>query len=140
MLPGAEFATRINLAAAGVHRPLRKGISGAQLEGCDSIVVCTGYEDDIDAWHTITYTGEGGRSHATRQQACDQSLSSGNRALIHSCEHALPIRVSRGPMPGSPYAPEQGYRYDGLYRIARWWTEIGRSGYLIYRFELKKLL
>ena len=139
VLPGAEFATRIELAAAGVHRPLRRGISGGQDEGCDSIVVCAGYEDDIDAWDTITYTGEGGRSHATRRQACDQTLSPGNRALILSHERQLPIRVSRGPMPGSVYAPERGYRYDGLYHIRRWWTERGRSGYVIYRFQLGRL-
>ena len=136
---GMEFATRLDLAAAGVHRPLRKGISGSQTEGCDSIVVCAGYEDDEDHWTHILYTGEGGRSHATLRQACDQAMTRGNKALALSCERELPVRVSRGPLPGSPYAPERGYRYEGLYRVARWWTERGRSGYLIYRFRLERL-
>ena len=136
--PGMEFATRLELAAAGVHRPLRKGICGSQTEGCDSVVVCAGYEDDVDEWDVITYTGEGGRSHATLKQAVDQTLTRGNRALVLSFERKLPIRVSRGPLPGSPYAPERGYRYDGLYYVTAWWTETGRSGHLIYRFRLER--
>ena len=137
--PGMTFDCRADLAAAGVHRPLRRGISGSQAEGCDSIVVCTGYEDDVDEWDVITYTGEGGRDHSTRKQVLDQELTRGNQALVLSYERDLPIRVSRGPMPGSSYAPERGYRYDGLYRVARWWTETGRSGHLIYRFRLERL-
>ncbi len=139
VLPGMTYGNRVDLAAAGVHRPLRRGICGSQQEGCESIVVCTGYEDDVDEWDTITYTGEGGRRAGVNKQVVDQDLTRGNQALVLSYERQLPIRVSRGPLPGSPYAPESGYRYDGLYRVADWWTETGRSGYLIYRFLLCKV-
>ena len=136
--PGMEFDSRASLAAAGVHRPLRRGISGSQQEGCDSIVVCNGYEDDEDHWDHIIYTGEGGRDHDSKRQVLDQELTRGNLALVLSHDKQLPVRVSRGPMLGSPYAPETGYRYDGLYRITKWWTEEGRSGHLIYRFRLER--
>ncbi|RYG64451.1 hypothetical protein EON80_19215, partial [bacterium] len=31
------------------------------------------------------------------------------------------------------------YRYAGLYRIARYWAEPGRSGPLVWRFRLEEL-
>ena len=45
---GTVFASRKELSRAGVHRPTQAGISGAQDEGADSIVLSGGYEDDTD--------------------------------------------------------------------------------------------
>jgi len=54
--PGTTYVDRRALADAGVHRPLEHGISGAQKEGADSIVVSGGYEDDEDYGSLIVYT------------------------------------------------------------------------------------
>lgn len=35
-----------------------------------------------------------------------------------SYETQIPIRVIRGPTK-SPYAPSQGYRYDGMYKVTQ---------------------
>ena len=136
--PGVEFANRIELSLAGVHRPRIAGISGSQREGCDSIVVCNGYEDDIDEWDRIVYTGAGGRDPKSGKQVSDQEMIGKNLALRLSCERKLPVRVSRGPLHGSPYAPDRGYRYDGLYYVHRYWREQGRRGFWIWRFELRR--
>ena len=32
------------------------------------------------------------------------------------------------------------YRYDGLYRVARYWEELGRDGFKIWRFRLEEFL
>jgi putative restriction endonuclease len=32
------------------------------------------------------------------------------------------------------------YRYDGLYRVARYWQESGRDGFKIWRFRIEKFL
>src|SRR6185312_15762066 len=65
---GRVFADRKNLSRAGVHRPPQAGISGAENEGADSIVLSGGYEDDRDLGDVILYTGRfakaGGRSNA----------------------------------------------------------------------------
>lgn len=139
-VPGVEvgdvFPNRIALSLAGVHPPRIAGISGSQREGCDSIVVTTGYEDDVDEYERILYTGSGGRDRQRGIQIMDQDMTRGNEALRVSCLRELPVRVTRGPYPGSPYAPPEGYRYDGLYRVARWWADVGRRGFRIYRFEL----
>ena len=36
-----------------------------------------------------------------------------------SAETKRPVRVIRGPNRHSKYAPEAGYRYDGLYRVEK---------------------
>ncbi len=33
----------------------------------------------------------------------------------------------------SKYAPEEGCRYDGIYKLVRYWTEKGRSGFYVWR-------
>ena len=136
--PGMIFDNRIALSLAGVHPPRIAGISGSQAEGCDSIVYTNGYEDDEDHWDYILYTGSGGRDRQTGLQIMDQELTRHNRALVVSHERSLPVRVSRGPKQGSPYAPEAGYRYDGLYTVTDWWEAVGKRGFRIYRFRLER--
>jgi putative restriction endonuclease len=79
---GAVFPTRRALHDAGVHRPLQGGISGAGLEGADSIILSGGYEDDIDFGDEIIYTGHGGKDPRTGNQIADQQLTVGNLALV----------------------------------------------------------
>ena len=137
--PGSVFATRRDLARAGVHPPIRVGVSGTAASGAASIIRSGAYEDDEDAGAVIVYTGQGGRDRATGRQAGDQLLRGSNLALARSCGERLPVRVIRGANPRSPYAPAAGYRYDGLYRIERSWRELGRSGFVIWRFRLVAL-
>lgn len=136
---GAVFGTRQELHAAGVHRPLQAGISGSAAEGADSIVVSGGYEDDQDDSDVIVYTGHGGRDPDTGQQVADQLLTRQNLALAVSCQQGLPIRVVRGANSASLFAPAHGYRYDGLFRVASYWRELGRSRHVIWRFRLEKI-
>jgi putative restriction endonuclease len=48
--------------------------------------------------------------------------------------------VIRGSDPGNPFAPQEGYRYDGLFRVEEYWRETGRSGFTVWRFRLRKLI
>jgi putative restriction endonuclease len=119
-----------------VHRPRQAGISGSGREGADSIVVSGGYEDDQDYGNLIIYTGHGGNDPATGRQVADQTFSVGNRALAVSCDEGLPVRFIRGAGGDPKFSPPTGYRYDGLYSVQRYWHETGRSGFLVYRYEL----
>jgi putative restriction endonuclease len=112
------------------------GISGTADEGADSIVVSGGYEDDIDLGKEIVYTGHGGRDPKTGQQVADQQFTHGNSALAHNKVAGLPVRVIRGAQLDSPYAPQNGYRYDGLYRVDEFWEEVGKAGFKVWRFRL----
>jgi putative restriction endonuclease len=129
---GSAFANRQALHHAGVHRPLMSGISGAEEEGADSIVVSGGYEDDEDYGHYIVYTGQGGNDPATRQQVADQTLTRGNLALARSSVEGLPVRVIRGAGGDPMHSPPQGFRYDGLFSVQSYWQDVGKSGFVVY--------
>jgi putative restriction endonuclease len=57
---GATYQSRETVATARLHKPTMAGISGAERERADSIVVSGGYEDDEDYVNVIVYTGAGG--------------------------------------------------------------------------------
>ena len=133
------YESRGALSRAGVHRPLRAGISGSAAEGADSIVLSGGYEDDRDDGDVVVYTGQGGRDPRSGRQRSHQMLLRGSLALSRSRLLALPVRVVRGSALRSAYAPVRGYRYDGLYRVSGEWKERGRAGFLVWRFRLEKM-
>jgi len=135
VLVGQIFASRRLLHDAGIHRGLQQGIGA----GGESIVLSGGYVDDIDDGDTIIYTGEGGRDQNTGRQISDQTLTRGNLALMKNYQEGNPIRVCRGPMPESPYAPLAGYRYDGLYRIESCFSDTGTDGFKVWRYRLVRI-
>ena len=112
---GYEFVSRLELSAAGVHRPTRAGISARRGLGADSIVLSGGYEDDLDHGSVILYTGQGGRSSASGQQVTDQTLTGANQELARNQASGQPVRVIRRV---TPPGGQIFYRYDGLYRVA----------------------
>ena len=133
---GTEFADRRALYDAGVHRALQAGIVGKAVEGAESIVLSGGYPDDEDFGDYVIYTGFGGRDPNTGQQIADQHFEKQNQALVTSHLRGLPVRVIRGGR-HREFAPKAGYRYDGLYRVDRYWREAGRDGFQICRFRLE---
>jgi putative restriction endonuclease len=135
---GSIFDSRLALSWAGVHRPTQAGISGTSLEGADSIVISGGYEDDVDNGVEIIYTGHGGNDPETGKQIGDQHLDRGNRALAVSKEQGLPVRVIRRTKKASASSSPE-YSYDGLYKVINYWSEKGKSGYIVYRFHLVKV-
>jgi SAD/SRA domain/Resolvase, N terminal domain len=48
-------------------------------------------------------------------------------------------RVHRGKAHAADIPDGYRYRYDGLYRVARYWEERGRDGFKIWRFRIEKL-
>lgn len=136
---GSHFADRQELSKAGVHRPTQAGIAGSKYVGADSIVLSGGYEDDRDFGDEILYTGQGGRDPSTGAQVHDQELNRGNLALAKSAMKGLPVRVIRGHSAVSKFAPDEGYRYDGLYRVTGYWRECGTSGYYVWRYRLVRI-
>jgi putative restriction endonuclease len=132
---GANFTDRQALNDAGVHRGNQAGIGG----GGEAVVLSGGYVDDVDSGDVIIYTGQGGRDPESGRQVRDQELTRGNRALADNHREGNPIRVSRGAVHNSPFAPNSGYQYGGLYRIESFWSETGGDGYLIWRFRLVKI-
>lgn len=156
---GSMWKFRVQVSEAGVHRPHVAGIHGRSNDGAYSLVLAGGYEDDVDDGNEFTYTGSGGRdlsgNKRTAEQSCDQTLTHMNRALALNCnvsfndkvgadakhwKEGKPVRVVRNAKgrKHSKYCPEEGNRYDGIYKVVKYWPEKGKSGFLVWRYLLRR--
>lgn len=156
---GSMWKYRLQVSEVGIHRPHVAGIHGRAEVGAFSIVLSGGYEDDKDNGEEFYYTGSGGRdlsgNKRTAEQSCDQKLTKMNLALARCCAADLdtkkgaeatdwkkgqPIRVVRNCKLAkhSKYAPKEGNRYDGIYKLVKYWPEKGQSGFLVWRYMLRR--
>lgn len=136
---GDLFPTRVALMQAGVHRVTQAGIDADRSKGAASIVLSGGYTDDIDFGDIILYTGHGGQNDK-KKQIKDQSWEDiGNRGLLISEMHGLPVRVTRGANHNNEFSPKQGYQYSGLYQVTKHFQVIGQDKFLVCRFQLEKI-
>ena len=146
---GTTWDYRIECAASGIHRYTVAGIHGSETEGCYSVALSGGYEDDVDAGTHFTYTGEGGRdlkgtpanrkNLRTAPQSKPQTLTRGNLALKISCDTGKPVRVIRGYKLDSPFAPATGYRYDVLYQVKSFSFVPGMAGKGVYKYAFVRM-
>jgi len=153
---GKTWRSREDCSRDAVHGPLRAGIHGTAEDGAYSIVMSGGYEDDDDNGDVFIYSGQGGRDYSTDKlsktrgkgkhwaapQSTDQDWTRGNRALQVSSQTKKPVRVVRGRLSNgttSRYAPPEGYRYDGLYKVTKAWQETGKKGHMMCKFRLERL-
>lgn len=142
--PGTAYESRGEVKAAKLHKENEAGISwGRDDDGeraADAIVLNKGYEDDVDNWQEVIYTGAGGKTRDSTKQTSDQTWDNkGNSSLRRSRLKGNVVRVIRGSAGEPAYSPVSGYRYDGLYRVVEDWSETGRSGFMICRFALHRL-
>ncbi|XP_034266255.1 E3 ubiquitin-protein ligase UHRF2 isoform X2 [Pantherophis guttatus] len=156
---GATWKFRVQVSEAGVHRPHVGGIHGRSNDGAYSLVLAGGFEDEVDRGDEFTYTGSGGRDLSGNKRigehSFDQTLTHMNRALALNCDAPLddkngaesknwragkPVRVVRSSKGRriSKYAPEEGNRYDGIYKVVKYWPEIGKCGFLVWRYLLRR--
>lgn len=136
---GQVFKSRLDLLESGLHRNTQRGIDGNGNEGSAAIILSGGYEDDQDFGDEIIYTGEGGNDRTTGRQINHQTWESpGNKGLLLSKREKLPVRVIRGFTHKSPFSPEIGYSYAGLFKVVDTWEQLGKSGFKVCRFKLIK--
>ncbi|XP_065406615.1 E3 ubiquitin-protein ligase UHRF2 isoform X2 [Chrysemys picta bellii] len=141
---GTTWKFRVQVSEAGVHRPHVGGIHGRSNDGAYSLVLAGGFEDEVDRGDEFTYTGSGGRDLSGNKRigehSFDQTLTHMNRALALNCDAPLddkngaesknwragkPVRVVRSSKGRriSKYAPEEGNRYDGIYKYPEGYLE-----------------
>jgi len=156
---GMNYFFRVQISEEGIHRPPVAGIAGTVKLGCPSLVLSGGYEDDVDNGDEFYYTGAGGRdlsgNKRTAEQSFDQELTKSNGALAMCCDckfddvnggeakdwkKGKAIRVVRGYKGAkhSKYAPEIGNRYDGIYKVVKYWPEKGKSGFRVWRYLIRR--
>ncbi len=132
--PGDLFASRIDLALRGQHRPRRAGVCATAAQGAESIILADQYEDDEVHDDYFWYAGHGGRDAKTGHQVTDQQLDYRNQGLARSQETGRPVRVYRR-IDSAPAAWQ--FRYEGLWRVVAQQYVTGKSGYHVYRFRLE---
>uniref|UniRef100_A0A8C5V5P9 E3 ubiquitin-protein ligase UHRF n=1 Tax=Microcebus murinus TaxID=30608 RepID=A0A8C5V5P9_MICMU len=164
LLPaGLTLPLCLPVSESGVHRPHVAGIHGRSNDGAYSLVLAGGLTRPShlfqDNGNSFTYTGSGGRdlsgNKRTAGQSCDQKLTNTNRALALNCYAPIddkkgaeakdwrsgkPVRVVRNGRgsKNSKYAPAVGNRYDGIYKVVKYWPEKGKSGFLVWRYLLRR--
>ncbi|XP_062593706.1 E3 ubiquitin-protein ligase UHRF1-like [Saccostrea cucullata] len=154
-IPGVEVGTmwkfRVQVSEAGVHRPHVAGIHGRDGEGAYSIVLSGGFDNGDEFY----YTGSGpdvagihGLSpqfwkffHISRALAkiCNAPINE-KGAEAKDWKGGKPLRVVRNckGRKHSDYAPEEGNRYDGIYKVVKYWPEKGKSGFLVWRYLMRR--
>ncbi|XP_076928030.1 histone-lysine N-methyltransferase, H3 lysine-9 specific SUVH4-like [Bidens hawaiensis] len=150
---GYQFYSRAEMVALGLHSHWLNGIDYMGLSyktmlGCYSfkgytfpiaiaIVLSGQYEDDQDNSEDIAYTGQGGNDFTGgKHQFKNQEMSRGNLALKNSMEPSIPVRVIRGHTGDNNF---KIYTYDGLYTVSEFWPAEGVSGFIVYKYRLKRL-
>ncbi|CAH8257128.1 unnamed protein product [Arabidopsis lyrata] len=141
VLVGESWEDRQECRQWGAHFPHVAGISGQSAVGAQSVALSGGYDDDEDHGEWFLYTGSGGRDlggnkRTNKIQSSDQSFAKMNEALRLSCKMGYPVRVVRSHKEKrSAYAPKEGVRYDGVYRIEKCWSNVGIQGsYKVCRY------
>jgi len=162
-IPGTEVGMtwlyRIQLSEMGIHRPPVSGIHANKDLGAMSICLNGGYEDDVDNGEEFYYTGSGGRdldgNKRTNVQSFDQKLEKMNLGLAMNCDcpvsekggvaknwrKGAPIRVVRGSKmykKHPQYLPKEGFRYDGIYKVIKYYKERGQSGFYVWKYLMRR--
>ncbi|XP_052195414.1 histone-lysine N-methyltransferase, H3 lysine-9 specific SUVH4 isoform X3 [Diospyros lotus] len=149
---GHQFSSRAEMVVVGFHSHWLNGIdfigknaskfqdfSGYTLPLAVAIVLSGQYEDDMDNCEEIVYTGQGGNNLlGNKRQIQDQVMERGNLGLKNCMEQNVPVRVVRGHQSANSCG-RKVYTYDGLYKVVNYWAEKGVSGFIVYKFRLKRL-
>ncbi|KAK3620030.1 ubiquitin-like with PHD and RING finger domains 2 [Elasticomyces elasticus] len=109
LLNGQWWPTQLTTVRDGAHGAMIAGISGAAGEGAYSCVMSSGhgYEDE-DHGEWVLYCGT---------DSTDGKITDATLRMLESKENGKPVRIIRSHNLHSPFAPEIGFRYDGLYKV-----------------------
>ncbi|XP_040317661.1 E3 ubiquitin-protein ligase UHRF1 [Herpailurus yagouaroundi] len=71
---------------------------------------------------------------------CSAPINDRKGAEAKDWRSGKPVRVVRNVKgrKHSKYAPAEGNRYDGIYKVVRYWPEKGKSGFLVWRYLLRR--
>lgn len=126
------FHKRTDIKAAGLHRHTINGIDGDE-NVTRSLVAAGVYSGDKDHGVTLWYAGQGGLDRDTGLQIDHQRFEGPNAGLAASMASGMTIRLIRG------WGPKKGakvYRYDGLYRVTRYWlNQTGEFDVCMYQLD-----
>ncbi|EOA22682.1 hypothetical protein CARUB_v10003386mg [Capsella rubella] len=117
VLVGESWSDRAECRQWGAHFAHIADTAGKSDYGAQSVALAGGFKDDVDYGEWFLFTGRG-----NRRSSEEQKFEGVNEALRVSCKFGYPVRVVRSyRQKHSAYSPEEGVRYDGVYRIEKCW-------------------
>ncbi|KAI3497587.1 hypothetical protein L1887_32991 [Cichorium endivia] len=141
---GYQFYSRAEMVALGLHSHWLNdvdymGESYSKMEGLKgytfplavALVLPGQCQDDLE---DIVYTGQGGNHIISNKH---QETPHADLALKNSMEQCIPVRVVGGHT--SDENSLKLYTYHGLYTVSECWPAQGVSGFVVYKYRLKRL-
>ncbi|KAK1064035.1 hypothetical protein LTR12_015176 [Friedmanniomyces endolithicus] len=109
LINGQWWPTQLTTVRDGAHGLPIAGISGTAGEGAYSCIMSAGhgYEDE-DHGEWVLYCGTDSK---------DGTVTDYTQRMLESVENGKAVRLIRSHELKSPFAPEIGFRYDGLYKV-----------------------
>ncbi|KAI8978659.1 PUA-like domain-containing protein [Pilobolus umbonatus] len=148
---GQLWRERELLCRWGVHRS-EHHIATSQNGATSVLLIGDGSEQtDTDDGYQFVMTGmidentKKRKSHPPLNEfntalalTCDAPLDSKTGIKAYNWKNSQPIRVCRGTQ-WSKYSPEEGYRYDGLYKLVKYWpTTDSVTKNRVWKFLLRR--
>jgi len=122
LVNGQWWPLQICLVRDGAHSDMQGGISGKTNQGAWSIVLSAGNREsggvypNIDKGDILHYCG-------TDAKQPDGAVTENTKRMIESYQLKKPVRVFRSSKaPNKEWAPDAGFRYDGLYDVDSYTT------------------
>ncbi|KAI8885780.1 hypothetical protein K501DRAFT_331646 [Backusella circina FSU 941] len=158
---GQSWKGRRECSAWGVHRPSVSTIGGSNKFGAVSLILSLKSTHGYDKGYEFIFAGSGGckvGNRYTSDQTGDQKLQRFNLSLALSCDAPVdekkgavafdwkksrPLRVCRADAGNAKYrtefTPEKGIRYDGLYKLVKYWPDRhNKLGFIVWKFLLRR--
>ncbi|KAK0944960.1 hypothetical protein LTR29_003551 [Friedmanniomyces endolithicus] len=132
LINGQWWPTQLTTVRDGAHGLPIAGISGTAGEGAYSCIMSAGhgYEDE-DHGEWVLYCGTDSK---------DGTVTDYTHRMLESVEDGKPVRFIRSHELKSPFAPEIGFRYDGLYKAVSFERlDDASSTRQRHRFRLERL-
>lgn len=134
LVNGQWWPSQLATLRDGAHGSAQGGIYGKNGEGAYSVVLAGGQHGvakypDLDEGDVIWYCGTNGENG---------QVSDGTKRLLESVnQHPVRVLRSHNLPQDNPYRPEEGYRYDGLYKVVEY--EVLDPAKQAHRFHLVRL-
>ena len=71
---------------------------------------------------------------------CDCPLNDKTGGSARKWTNSKPVRVVRNykGRKSSEYAPEEGNRYDGIYKVVKYWPEKNKNGFIVWKYLFRR--
>lgn len=144
---GQTWECRSTVYDWGVHRSTRYATCGSINTGAVSLVLSSNNSLDKDVGYEFIYHGRpdyvskddclSGRN-LSLATTCDAAVNSQVGARATNWRQSRPVRVCRASTVNNEFAPEEGIRYDGLYKLVKYWPEQGNSVKPTWKFLFRR--